>query len=110
MPKPRLATARERIAWGPPVIVLGGDCKAADASIANGKLLAPASPLSRHRRKCRIGENVAVEMIEGLGGRSLHDIANGPCMDPLRLYLPEGKISEAEWQKRQRDAAREAGC
>lgn len=106
----RLVTARERIAWGSPVIVLGGDCKAADASIANGKLLAPAAPLARHRRKCNIGENVAVEMIEGLGGRSLHDLANGPCIDPLRIYLPEGKISEAEWERRNRDAAREAGC
>lgn len=107
--KLRWFTARERIAWGSPVIVLGGDCKAADPAIANGKLLAPAAPLARHRRKCNIGENVAVEMIEGLGGRSLHDLANGPCMDPLKLFLPEGKISEAELRERQRQQMRDAG-
>lgn len=107
MGKKRWFTARERIAWGSPVIVLGGDCAAANVSIANGKLLKPKFTT---RHKCNVGEIVDVEMIEGLGGRSLHDLANGPCMDPLRLFLPEGKISEAEWQKRQRDAAREAGC
>lgn len=106
--KHRLATARERIAWGSPVIVLGGDCKAADPSIANGKLLKP--DFRTLRPKCNVGESVQVEMIEGLGGRSLHAIANGPCMDPLKLFLPEGKISEAEWERRNRDAAQEAGC
>jgi hypothetical protein len=103
----RWLTARERIAWGAPVICLGGDCKAADASIANGTLLKPDFRTSR--RKCQIGENVLVEMIVGLGGRSLHDLANAPCMNPLSLYLPEGKISEAELRERQRQQMRDAG-
>lgn len=108
MGKERRFSARERIAWGSPVICIGGHCKAADPSIANGTLLKPDFPTKR--RKCNAGELVVVEMIEGIGGRSLHDLANGPCMEPLKLFLPEGKISETEWQKRQRDAAREAGC
>lgn len=100
-------TARERIAWGSPVFVIGGDCKAADAAHANGTL----HKLDQHtrRRKCNVGEMVEVEMIEGLAGRSLQDIANGPCRDPLRIYLPEGKISEAELRERQRQQMREAG-
>lgn len=108
MSKRRWFTARERIAWGSPVFVIGSDCKAAEAAHANGTLL----KLDRftRRRKCNVGETVEVEMIVGLAGRSLQDLANGPCRDPLNLYLPEGKISEAEWQRRNRDAAREAGC
>lgn len=100
-------TARERIAWGSPVFVIGGDCRAADASYANGTL----RKLDRHtrRRKGNVGEVVEVEMIVGLAGRSLHAIANGPCMDPLRLYLPEGKISEAELERRNRQMAKDAG-
>lgn len=108
MPRTRWFTARERIAWGSPVICLGADCKAADPAIANGTLLRPSFPTQR--RKCSAGENVEVEMITGLAGRSLHDLANGPCMEPLRIYLPEGKISEAELQQRNCDMARKAGC
>lgn len=106
--KVRRVTARERIAWGASVIVLGSDCKAADATIANATLLKP-QPNWHGRRKCLAGENVEVEMIEGLGGRSLHDLANGPCMEPLRLFLPEGKISEADLRERQRQQMRDAG-
>lgn len=106
--KPRHFTARERIAWGSPVICLGGDCKAADRSIANGTLLKP--DLVGRRRKCHVRETVAVQMVEGLGGRSLHDLANGPCMEPRKLYLPEGRLSEDVWREREREAAREAGC
>lgn len=104
----RYFTARERIAWGSPVLCLGGECRAADRSIANGKLLKPG--FSDRRRKCHVSEEVEVEMIEGLGGRCLHALANGPCMEPLRLFLPEGKLSEDDWRRRQRDAAREAEC
>lgn len=107
MGKRRWFTATERIAWGSPVFVIGNDCKPADASHANGTLLKPDQRTTR--RKCNVGENVEVEMIEGLGGRSLHDLANGPCMDPLRIYLPEGKISEAEWERRNRQMAKDAG-
>ena len=89
------------------MICLGGHCKSADASIANGTLMKPEFRTSR--RKCNAGEHVLVEMIEGLGGRSLHDLANGPCMEPLRLFLPEGKISEAELRERQRQQMRDAG-
>lgn len=105
--KRRWFKARERIAWGSPVFVIGGDCKAADAAHANGTLL-KLGRLTR-RRKCNVGEVVEVEMIVGLAGRSLQDIANGPCRDPLNLYLPEGKISEPELRKRQRQQMRDAG-
>lgn len=106
--KTRTFTARERIAWGSPVICLGIECKAADVSIANGTLLKPED--AGRRRKRLVRETVHVEMVEGLGGRSLQDLANGPCMEPLRLFLPEGRLSEDEWRRREMIAAREAGC
>lgn len=107
MAKRQWFTAQERIAWGSPVFVIGSDCKAAEASHANGTLM----KLDRftRRRKCNVGEIVEVEMIVGLAGRSLQDLANGPCRDALRIYLPEGKISEAEWERRNRQMAKDAG-
>ena len=35
-----------------------------------------------------------------VGERDLQAIANGPIMEPLALYLPAGKVSEAEYQER----------
>jgi hypothetical protein len=43
-------------------------------------------------------------LIEGQGtldAADLQRIANGPIMDPCRLYLPAGKITETEWRARQ---------
>lgn len=100
-------TARERIAWGSSVLCLGGECRAADTSIANGMLLKPN--LSLGRRKCQVGETVEVELLQGLGSRDLHAMANGPCLEPRSLYLPEGKISEAELAARTRQQFRDAG-
>ena len=44
--------------------------------------------------------------VEALGGdltpSDLQRIADGAIMDPARIYLPEGKLSEAEYRARQR--------
>lgn len=99
--------ARERIAWGSPVLCLGIECRAADPAIANGTLLKPR--FAGGRRKSNAGERVEVEMIQGLGARDLHAMANGPCLEPRTLYLPDGKISEAELAARTKRQFRDAG-
>ncbi|MEO1490135.1 MAG: hypothetical protein AAFR88_11985 [Pseudomonadota bacterium] len=101
------AKARERIAWDSPVVVLGGEAKGADSSIANATLLKP--DLVGRRRKCHVGEYVEIEWIEGLGERDLHAMANGPCMQPLRIYLPDGKITQDELSERERQQREDAG-
>ena len=47
------------------------------------------------------GLHIEYKMIEGLGSRDLHAIANGPIMDPNRIYLPAGKCSEEEVRRRE---------
>jgi hypothetical protein len=106
MPRVAYCFADERIPWGALVLVRGKRCCAADAGIANGRL--------RERERldqgdtCKIGAHVSVEMLDGLGSRSLHDLANGPCMNALQIYLPAGKLSMAETLERERQAMREA--
>jgi hypothetical protein len=33
---------------------------------------------------------------------NLQAIADGPIMDPIRIYLPAGQLSEADWRARER--------
>lgn len=32
----------------------------------------------------------------------MQQLANGPILDPGRIYLPAGKLSEADWRARER--------
>jgi hypothetical protein len=48
-----------------------------------------------------MGERVKVEMIEGLGARSLQAMADGPIMDAGEIFLPAGKCSVEEMQERE---------
>jgi len=36
-----------------------------------------------------------------LTAQRLQEIADGPIMDPLSIYLPAGKLSETEWRARE---------
>lgn len=41
-------------------------------------------------------------MREGrLDASALQAIADGPIMDPIRIYLPAGKLSESDWRARE---------
>ena len=43
----------------------------------------------------------AIAALGDLSPDDLRAIANGPIMDPGRIYLPTGRISEAEYYDRQ---------
>jgi hypothetical protein len=93
-------TAKERIPYGALVLCRNFNVVLAPKEIANGT--------ARPRPKWEWskgdyfepGDFLLVEPIEGLGGRDLHAIAAGPIMEPTKLYLPAGKLTEAEYQER----------
>lgn len=70
----------------------------AKPELANGRVA--KLPLWDRRKAYSPGEYVQVDLIEGLGARSLQAMANGPIMEPLRLFLPAGKLSEEEYRQR----------
>ena len=102
-----IVTAQGKIPGGALVLVRGNRAVVADSAIANGKADRPP-PLMR-QRKWRDGQTLPVQMLEGLGDRCLHAIANGPIMDPASLYLPAGTISLAEAIRREKAVERGDG-
>lgn len=88
--------AKQRIPYGAHVLCRGNEVSLAGPEIANGI----ADKSEWWPRAWPKGEWVKVTPIQGLGQRDLHAMANGPIMEPLRLYLPAGKISEEEYQER----------
>lgn len=93
--KPIHGLAKHRIPVGATVLCRGGDVRRAPREIANGTAKSDGT-----RKAYRKGEWVSVEPVQGLGERDLHAMAAGPIMEPLRLFLPAGKVSEAEYQER----------
>lgn len=100
LPKMR-GVAKEPIAAGAYVLCRNFEVRLSPAETANGTA---ARRLKWEQRwygdAYRTGDCVDVLPIEGLGERDLHAIANGPIMEPLKLYLPAGKLTEAEYQER----------
>ena len=85
------ARATQKIAVGDAVLVRGGDASRAGPEIAN----AVAEEAGRK------GFYISVKMITGLGDRNLQAMADGPIMDPRRIFLPAGKCSEEEVRQRE---------
>lgn len=107
MSKTLRGTATDRIEFGQHVLVRGYDCSPADPKIANG--IAREKPRWEPRRYYAKGEFLFVDAIEGIGERDVHALAEAPIMDPIRLNLPAGKLSEAEYQARLDLQFKEAG-
>lgn len=93
-------TAQEPIPYGAHVLCRGYDVKLADPTVANGTADSEPFWASRGRSGYKKGEMVMVTPVEGLGGRCLKALADGPIMEPTRIYLPAGKVGEAEYQER----------
>lgn len=91
-------TATERIPFGALVLCRGMRVSLAPPEIANAR--AGSTPPWGRKEVFEPGDHMMVEKIEGLGERDIHALANGPIMEPLRLFLPAGKLTEAEYQQR----------
>lgn len=98
--------ATEAIPFGAHVLCRGNRVSLAAPEIANGT--ARSRPLYRGDKAVyESGQHVSVEPVQGLGARDLHALANAPIMDPVRLFLPAGKLSMAETRARERAAIQE---
>ncbi len=89
--KRSLATCLERISVGDSILVRGGYAQKAEPSIANAVADEPGGK----------GDRIWYVPIGGLGERDLQALANGPIMDPNRIYLPAGRCSEEEMRRRE---------
>lgn len=92
--------AKETIKFGALVLCRNNEVRNADRSVANGTAKGRPRWGARQSETFEPGDWLHVVPVDGLAGRDLHAIAAGPIMEPLRLYLPAGKISEAEYQER----------
>lgn len=92
--------AIEPIPYGAHVLCRNFEVRQADPEIANGTACEERSPWRREIGAYQPGDFVRVDPIDGQGQRNLSAIANGPIMEPLKLYLPAGKLTEAEYQTR----------
>lgn len=92
-------TAQERIPFGAMVLCRDSRVWLAGVELANGT--ARARPFwCGDEREYKAGEFLFVDPVEGLGGRDLHAMANGPIMDANALFLPAGKLSMSEYRAR----------
>jgi hypothetical protein len=107
MSRKKLVEAECDIPFGARILVRGTRAIVADASLANAT--APtgseASFYARHGFTgfCQ-GDWLFVQVEQGADGLDLHALANGPIMDPNRIYLPAGRLTEAEYRARMAQA------
>ena len=92
--------AMEPIEYGALVLCRNNEARNAPATIANAKAADRPKWAQAYHKRYEKGDYVFAFALEDLGERDLQAIANGPIMEPLALYLPAGKVSEAEYQER----------
>jgi len=68
-----------------------------------------AIPWPGSKTSYKLGEFITVKMDTDQTGRDLHALANSPIMDPKALFLPAGRLSEADYQARVADQFVRAG-
>lgn len=85
------AKAMNSIRDGQHILVRGAMAQPADPEIANAIAIEGAEQ----------GMGIRYKLIDGLGSRDLQAMANGPIMDPNRIFLPAGKCSEDEMRRRE---------
>lgn len=90
--------ATAAINFGQHVLIRGGVCGPADPKVANG--IARPLPAFYGQARYKKGDWVVADRIEGVGARDVHALAGLPLMDPIKLNLPAGKLTEAEYQAR----------
>lgn len=106
MAKTAIVMADAAIPFGARVLVRGRRASIVQADLANATVVSRPSWLNE--TEIAPGHTFSVVLDEGLGGRSLQALADGPIMDPSEIYLPAGKISMEEFRARQRSIILEA--
>lgn len=104
--RPMRGVAEERIPAGSSVLCRMNRVTLAAPELANG-VARPVPPgrsfgVEDPETHYDAGQVVIVDPLVGLDVRDLKALAAAPLMDPIRLYLPAGKISEAECRARER--------
>ncbi|MCT2398485.1 hypothetical protein [Novosphingobium mangrovi (ex Huang et al. 2023)] len=92
--------AKERIPFGALVLCRGFSVTLAPPEIANGIARSKPAWAGREDEAYHAGDYLHIDPVDGLGQRDLQAIADGPIMEPSRLFLPAGRISENEYQER----------
>jgi len=105
------STAEEFLAFGARILVRHGRASLAHEGVANASV--PNAEFypwyARDAGGFKQGALFFPVMDKDFGARSLHDIANGPIMDPAKIYLPAGTCSEADWRKRNTETLEQLG-
>lgn len=64
--------------------------------------------MTPEERRAAVRKHVGTKA-EDFGAADLQAIADGPIMDSNGIYLPAGRLSQAEYEARLREQFREAG-
>jgi hypothetical protein len=92
--------AEEFVPYGARILVRHGRAGLSGPAIANATALPERWP--DDAGGYQEGQFFQAELDADLGERNLHDMANGPIMEPGQLYLPAGKLSMDEYRERER--------
>ena len=105
-PVRQLVTAAENIPFGAPLLVRIGRAHLARDGVVNATAPLQDGPPSAAQDYpgFRAGRQFFVTVEPVVDTICLHTIANGPIMDPCRIYLPAGRITEAQLAARTRAA------
>lgn len=64
--------------------------------------------MTPEERRLAVAKHVGTRA-EDFGAADLQAIADGPIMNPNAIYLPAGRLTQAEYEAKTREQFREAG-